>query len=288
MEPEAPTTSPSDSRVFPEARKVLDRLLSRLDQRSPGLIAGTHLIGSIALGDSRPGQSDVDLVLVRADGIDNAAAMAALDPVLTDLRREMPRPTLDGIVLDAADLAAGPDAIAGDRPVVFENEARLDDGGSARNPVTWATLRQCGIAYRGGLVHDRLWHDPARLDAWTRGNLASYWRPWLAQAERLAARSDLPDLIDEGTEWGVLGVTRLHYTLATGSVTSKRGAGIYALDRFGPEWHPIVEEAIRIRERRPEPSRFFDPRDAALAMRDYMAMVIDDALALPKLAPTDQ
>src|SRR5690606_32708538 len=75
-----PTVPPIDTRVFPEARAVLDRLLGDLDARSPGVITEVHLFGSIALGDGRPGQSDIDLVLMRADGIDNAETMAALDP----------------------------------------------------------------------------------------------------------------------------------------------------------------------------------------------------------------
>jgi hypothetical protein len=192
----------------------------------------------------------------------------------------MPAPLLDAIVLDVADLGAGPDVMAGDRPVIFENEVMLTNGGSARNPVTWATLRQCGIAWRGELDRDQLWHDPVTLNAWTRDNLATYWSPWLASLDRLATRDDIAALIDEATEWGVLGVTRLHYTLATGVVTSKRGAGDYALDTFSQKWHPIVEEAIRIRDRRQGPSRFADPRDAVNAIRGYLAMVIADALTL--------
>jgi predicted nucleotidyltransferase len=277
-----PSVPPPDHQVFPEARQVLDRLLAGLDQRSPGLIAGVHLIGSIALGDGRPGQSDIDLVLVRAEDFDDATTMAALEPVLADLRRDHLRPALDGIVLDAADLAAGPDATAGDRPVVFENEARLGSGGSARNPVTWATLRQCGIACRGVLDRDRLWHDPVRLDAWTRENLASYWQPWLTRTDHLASRFGIASLGGWATEWGVLGVTRLHATLSTGQIVSKRGAGDYALDRFSPEWHPIVEEAIRIRERRPG-GRYRSRLHRRRELRVYMAMVIDDALMLPRM-----
>ncbi len=272
---------PTDAHVFPEARAVLGHLLAGLDARAPGLVTGAYLTGSIALGDGRPGQSDIDLVLARAEGVDNAETMAILVPALAELRRAHPRPVLDGIVLNAADLTAGPDAIAGARPVIFDSEATLEDGGSARNPVTWATLRQCGLAWRGKLDRDRLWHDPARLDAWTRENLERYWRPWLARTERLAARPDLPDLIDEATEWGVLGVTRLHATLATGGIVSKRGAGTYALETFPERWHPIVRTAIRLRERLPD-DHDQSPYRRCHDMRAYVAMVIADALALPE------
>ncbi len=272
-----------DMRVFPEARDTLDCFLAGLDQLAPGLVTGLHLAGSIALGDGRPGQSDIDLVMIRAGESDNASTMAALEPVLAELRGMHPAPVLDGLVLGEAHLAAGPDEIEGERPVVVESTARLDGEHGGWNPVTWQTLRQCGIAYRGTpLDPDRLWHDPARLDAWTRDNLESYWRPWLGQAERLAARDDLPALIDEATEWGVLGVTRLHSTLATGEIVSKHGAGNYALEVFPPCWSPIIEEAIRVRERRDPAPGTPDPEDRVRQIRAYMAMVIEDALALPR------
>ncbi len=272
----------ADQRLFPEARQVLGRLLARLDARAPGLITGAHLTGSIALGDGRPGQSDIDLVLVRAAGFDNAATTAALEPALADLRRELPAQVIDALVIDETELAAGPDGIEADRPIIQQGEFGRGAGGLS-NPVTWATLRQCGIAYRGELDLDRLWHDPARLDAWTRDNLERYWRPWLAGTDRLASRSGMISLGDWATEWGVLGVTRLHATLATGEIVSKRGAGEYALEAFSGEWRRIVEEAIRIRERRPGGhyrSRLKRRRD----MRAYMAMVITDALALPNVS----
>jgi hypothetical protein len=45
----------------------------------------------------------------------------------------------------------------------------------------------------------------------------------------------------------VLGVSRLHYTLATGDISSKADAGRYALHAFPDKWHRIVNESRRIR-----------------------------------------
>ncbi|WP_068922721.1 aminoglycoside adenylyltransferase domain-containing protein [Planobispora rosea] len=50
-----------------------------------------------------------------------------------------------------------------------------------------------------------------------------------------------------GAVWIVTGVTRLHYTLATGDITSKEGAGRYALQTFPARWHRVLDEALRIR-----------------------------------------
>ena len=278
----------SHNKIFAEAQQVLDQLLFGLDTECRGLITGLYVTGSLALGDGRPGQSDIDLVLVRDDDADNATTTAALEPVLTNLRRTHPRPMLDGLVLSPSDLAAGPDRIEGDRPIIFDNIVRLDSDGIGRNPVTWETIRQCGIAYRGAPIdRDHLWHDPARLDAWARENLDSYWLPWLARSDRLLTRSGLTSLGAMWTEWGVLGVTRLHYTLATGHVTSKHGAGVYALETFPSHWHRIIREALRIRERRSGVPLYSNQLHRRRDARDFMSMVIDSAHALPAIGGAD-
>ena len=274
--------------IFAEAQQVLEKLLVGLESESPGLITDLYITGSLALGDCRPDKSDIDLVLVRNDDADNATTIAALEPLLANLCRTHPRPMLDGLVLSASDLAAGPDRTEGDRPIIFDNIVRLDSDGRGRNPVTWETIRQCGIAYRGAPIdRDDLWHDPKRLDAWTRENLDSYWRKWLVRSDRLFTRRGLASLDTSSAEWGVLGVTRLHYTLATGLVTSKHGAGMYALETFPSHWHCIIREALRIRERRSGASLYRNQLHRRRDTRDFVSMVIDSAHALPAIGGAD-
>jgi hypothetical protein len=235
--------------VFEEAQSVMRAFLREMDDRSPGLIRDVYITGSIALGDARPGRSDIDVVLIRPENIDNATTMAALEPVLADLRHLYPLPMLDGIVLNRRDLVAGPDAIYGHRPVISDGLPLLSESGSARNPVTWHTLRQCGISWRGIPIPELdLWHDTDRLRGWTATNLEEYWRPWLARSDRFFSRSGAWSLQPDFVEWGVLGVTRLHATLATGDILSKHRAGVWALEHFPSRWHGIVQEAMRIRE----------------------------------------
>jgi len=69
---------------------------------------------------------------------------------------------------------------------------------------------------------------------------------------------------------------RLHYTLATGDLTSKHGAGVYALEAF-PEWRRLVDECLRIRRGGGTRSRY---RTRMGRRRDWPAfvdMVIADA-----------
>jgi hypothetical protein len=114
--------------------------------------------------------------------------------------------------------------------------------------VTWHTLARYGVACRGPAPRDvEIWTDPEGLTAWTLGNLDSYWRRLLDRAGRLRSRWGVAALTPYVTVWVVTGVSRLHYTLATGDVTSKEGAGGYALQRFAPRWHRVVDEALRIR-----------------------------------------
>ncbi|HEU4578209.1 MAG TPA: aminoglycoside adenylyltransferase domain-containing protein [Polyangiaceae bacterium] len=82
------------------------------------------------------------------------------------------------------------------------------------------------------------------MRAWSLGNLVEYWRPWTTQYRNGPSSLDGDDAM---VCWGVLGVSRLHYTIHTGRITSKTGAGQHALERFEPRWHRIIAEALRLR-----------------------------------------
>jgi hypothetical protein len=83
--------------------------------------------------------------------------------------------------------------------------------------------------------------DPAELRAWTLENLDTYWRRWAARARRPLTARRFPH---QRAAYGVLGVSRPDYTLATGEIATKQAAGEYALRRFDPEWRPLIEAAL--------------------------------------------
>jgi len=118
--------------------------------------------------------------------------------------------------------------------------------------------------------------DPAALSAWCRGNLAGYWRSWLARSSRLASRAGLVALGPWATVWVVGGVSRIHHTIATGEIISKEAAARYALETFPSRWHRVAGEALRIR--RGEPGAGY--RNPLARRRDVLAfgrMVVADA-----------
>ena len=55
-------------------------------------------------------------------------------------------------------------------------------------------------------------------------------------------------LLPRLTEWSLLGVGRQLYTLEKNKIVSKLTAGQYCLQTFPEEYHPIIREAIAIRQ----------------------------------------
>ena len=82
--------------------------------------------------------------------------------------------------------------------------------------------------------------------------------------------------------WFVLGTSRLHHLLATDALTSKTGAGRYALEAFDERWHPIVGEAMTLRQLGEETGHYDDALDRrAQDTIGFAEMVVATGLAIP-------
>jgi hypothetical protein len=266
---------------------VVDDYLGLVDARAPGLVRGLYLVGSVALDDFRPHASDIDFVAVADDplSLDDIDTLREVHAALAARHR---RPYFDGGYVTWRDLSGDP-ALA--RPGADAHEGRLNPRPAGRcDPVAWHTLARHGVTMSGPRREDvTVWTDRAALSAWTRRNLDDYWRPWLRRSSRLWSWHGMACVHDWGPAWGVLGVSRLHYTLATGAITSKHGAGVYARDTFEPRWRRIVDECLRLRRGRQRQadahpgdtsryrSRLRRRRDAL----DFRALAIDDAHRIP-------
>jgi hypothetical protein len=211
--------------------------LALADRHAPGLVEGLYLQGSVALGDYRPGRSDIDFVAVTG----RAPDMEALRAIHHDLRLGRRRPFFDGLYVCWDDLRRDPAQVAAGPAV---HEWRLESASRfERQLVTWHVLAQAGVPVRGPAVASLGVHaDWPALAAATRRNLDEYWVPWTRRRAR-----GLVGLTAWATTWGVLGIARLRHTLAAGRVTSKTEAAAFALDAYEPRWHRVVREALRIR-----------------------------------------
>lgn len=246
------------------------RLVALLERYVPDLVTGFHLVGSAVDGDFRPGRSDLDFVAVlsRRASVEDMEALAILhrtyatDPTM---------PKLDGIWITADDLAAGPDATP-DGPTSSDNRF-FEVARGNRNPVTWAMLPGARTVL-GELERTAPWSDPERLKAWVRDNAESYWARWHARAAQPWSRRGLAMLGRSAVMWGVLGISRQHYTVMTGAIASKAAGGEYALTVTDPRWHPIIDEALRIR--RGEPGGYANPFKRRRDALEFVAMMIDE------------
>ena len=63
--------------VHRSVQHLVDNFLDAVDDEAPGLVERLYLTGSVALGDFRPRESDVDFVAVVA-ARPNGASIAAL------------------------------------------------------------------------------------------------------------------------------------------------------------------------------------------------------------------
>jgi hypothetical protein len=241
-----------------------------LRRHLPGFLQSLSLVGSAVDGDFRAGRSDLDFVAVASRPI-TAADLEALVIVHRLYAADLTFPVIDGIWVTEADLRAGPDA-CGPGPSTRDG-VLLERAVGNRNPVTWFVLRSQSRAIVGELDREAIWHDPARLRSWTCENVEAYWAAWLARAGQVLGVWGLRMLGPSAVTWGVLGISRLHFTLSTGAVASKSAAGEHALSVFEPRWQRIIKESLRIRraEGRSLYRSPFARRRDALA---YVAMVI--------------
>lgn len=254
-----------------EIAVTMSAYLSGVDAKLPDRIRGLYLVGSVALNDYQPGQSDIDFVAITETAL-RPLELEQLGRFHSELRRRAPRPKLDGVYVTASELQVDPTDLSA--PYCLDGRF-ASSGGFNANPVTWMTIHRYPIILRDP-AQPVVWHDEERLRGWCSENLQSYWAGWVHAARTHWGRR-IFSLTRQATVWGVLGVTRLHATIRTGAILSKSAAGNYALEVSPPCWLPIIQDALGCRLSRGGPSyrNVFARRRDALAFMEY---VIADAV----------
>jgi hypothetical protein len=230
---------PQQPTPYPDINAVVHELLTSLHAILGAQLRGLYLVGSLALGDFRPQQSDLDLLIVTGGTLSDETVAS-----LRDLHQRFDQ--------SASVWAARLDAVYIPQEILreaFPTAARypilewpgllalepLESGW----PIQRYTLREYGVVVTGPDPRSLL--DPVNPDDLRQASAAMVER-WRDQAHRdpewvgwLRAPANHPFV--------VLTLCRLLYTLATGSVASKPAAAHWAELTLPSRWSGLIGRA---------------------------------------------
>lgn len=232
-----------DKRIPTSIRPLLAAYIGALEAEAPGLVTGLYIHGSIALDAYTPGQSDIDATafLSRPATTTDLAKLSALHTAHTST---YPRPLLEVSYLQWSDLGKAEHDIIS--PIYHDGFFKAA-GNFDANLVTWWVIQNHGITLIGPQPSKLSLHvDWNILLKLMHENLNSYWIRFIQKPRGIAWF-----LHDSGIEWIILGVLRQYYSFVAHDITSKLGAGEYALTHLPEKWNRIIREALRIRNQEP-------------------------------------
>jgi predicted nucleotidyltransferase len=227
--------------------EVLDTYFELLESKLPNLVEAYYLYGSVSLGAFKDGFSDIDFIAV----IKRNATVTDVDTlkeIHKDMQRKFSDTILDGFYVMKEDLES-----------LKRNEIsslRINDGKFQgfskfdKNSIDAYQLKKYGITVKGQRIEDVNFKvNWDILISNMHDNLNTYWLNWVNDCKRFPSIRYIGLLFSLGMiEWGVLGVSRLFYTFKEKDITSKMGAGEYALRKVNQRWHKIIYESMRLRK----------------------------------------
>ncbi|MDZ5472979.1 nucleotidyltransferase domain-containing protein [Bacillus sp. 31A1R] len=253
-------------------QKVLDEHLKLLETKLPNFLESYYLFGSIALGSFNEGHSDIDFMIVTYRE-PTEKDLQTLKEIHSELNKGFPSIHLDGIYLTNKQLEN-----LGDNQfqTPYFNEGQyIGNKQLNKNHIDFFQLKKYGLVIKGKEIKAYSFEvDWDVLSANIVQNLNEYWLHWRLKAGKKFSLNYLSMLFQlESIEWGVLGVTRLYYSLREKDITSKIGAGEYALKAVPSKWHNIIQESMRIRKNEKK-SYYLSPFKRRREALDYMDFVI--------------
>lgn len=224
---------------------ITSKLIRRLDTYLPGLLSGFYLMGSIALNDFHSKKSDIDFIAVckKRPGNDE---LEIIRKIHTRIDSTYPKPDLSGYYIAEEDLGSSElERI----PALLFHEGHLIQTYPDMAPVLFTEFKRCCICVFGKHIQEYALHvSTEALNIFMHQNINDYWKRWLEEHSRITKRWFILFLFPRFTEWVVLGLARQLCTLQTGSIVSKRKAGEFCLNQLPETFHPILDQAIRIRD----------------------------------------
>lgn len=226
--------------------EVLDTYFDYIKLKLPNLLEAYYLFGSASLGAFKDGFSDIDFIAVINRKLAETE-VNILKEIHKDMQREYPKTNLDGFYIEKDDMVSLSKA---NILCIRFNDGKFNGFTEFdTNSIDAYQLKKYGITIKGQKIEDVCYTvDWNILINNMRDNLNTYWLSWWSDCKRFPSINNIGLLFSlHMVEWGVLGVSRLYYTFKEKDITSKVGAGEYALRVVPQRWHKIINESMRLR-----------------------------------------
>jgi hypothetical protein len=261
-----------NNRIPEPIRPMLQAYLDQLEQQLPGFAEGVYIHGSIALDAFDEQHSDIDMLVVitRHASEDDIQKLKAIHESIAS---QYPRWLLEANYIQVADLGQ-PDSATPPHPTYHDNVFEVA-GIFDTSPVTWWVLKHKGITLKGVEAQQLPFTaDWETVLNYMRENINTYWASFTTYPPRMGYL-----LFDDGIAWVVTGVLRQYYSLRENDITSKVGAGEYALKVLPSEWHGLIQDALDIRQGK-KPTHYESNEARASATTAFLHYIIAESNAI--------
>jgi hypothetical protein len=247
-----------------KVKEIINQHIDIIEANLPNLLEGYSIYGSVVLGAFNYGVSDIDFIAVVKREV-TETYINILKEIHSHIKNKFTQTDLMGLYVMKNDLTAQ-----------YENKKTCPcfiDGmykgldKFEKDSIDAFQLKKYGITVKGQDIQNYDYVVNWDILLYNMiDNLNTYWLNWKNDYEKFSY--DKLSKID----WGVLGVSRLYYTFKERDITSKIGAGEYALRTVPKRWHKIIKESMRLREGNTESyyNCIFERKNDVLTYIDYI------------------